>query len=567
MKPRPPSSMRPGLSGTLAGARVRPGGFPVCGRGRAGAKRLVPLVCGAAALLLQLTTAGLSGWLPPLTVRGASAQPAMIDPAQMSGIPRPDPSVPSATVTVRLIRGELTNRLVGVDAQLVDLQNKDAAPRSVKTDAEGRATFAALPPGNYEARAVIDSETLSSQPIAVQPAPVPGVRVMLVFSKSVADQQKELGTPDGKTRTDLTLPAGTLVFKAVDEGAKPLAGLRVTLLRADRALDKVEPLPPQNTAEDGTVRWTDLPSAATVEYLVIAQRDGIDQRTQPFRLNGEHGSQVALSVKAVVRDQAALRELKIGLGSHLILELQDDTVQVLENLRLINPLPQALDPGPEGVRIPLAEGALSAQALPGGPASVSIDAAKDGPPAVVWKGPLPPGASDVRVGFVLKHRGQLAFRQVVAQPYEGLRVVMEKLPGVKLENVTDPEERKFQGRDLVLATVQVPTVGSVIEFSVTGLPSELLTLRYAAAILALLIGLGFAYLALYGKPETDLAHSKRRQKLEQRRDALLAELVAAEQRESEGEAGKSKSGKTRPREKTLTDLEQVYRHLDELDGN
>ena len=40
----------------------------------------------------------------------------------------------------------------------------------------------------------------------------------------------------------------------------------------------------------------------------------------------------------------------------------------------------------------------------------------------------------------------------------GLRVVMEKLPGVKLENVTEPEDRKFQGRDLLLATVQVPTV-------------------------------------------------------------------------------------------------------------
>lgn len=551
--------MRPGILARLAGARKD--GCPVGRRGRESygppARWLMPWLCAAAAFVLQ----------PAVQVPAASAQPAMIDPAQMSGIPRPDPSVPAATVTVRLIRGELTNRLVGVDAQLVDLQNKDAPPRTTKTDAEGRATFAGLPPGTYEARATADSETMSSQPIAVQPAPVPGVRVMLVFSKSVADQQKELGTPDGKVRTDLTLPVGTLLLKAVDEGAKPLPGLRVTLLRADRSTDKVETLPAQNTGEDGTVRFTDLPSSATQEYLAIVQRDGIDSRSQPFRLNGEHGSQLALTVKAVVRDQAALRELKIGNGSHLIIELQDDTVQVLENLRLTNPLQSALDPGPEGVRIPLAEGALSAQPLPGGPPNVSIDAAKDGAPAVVWKGPLPPGITDVRVGFVLKHHGQLAFRQVVAQPFESLRVVIEKLPGVKLENVTESEDRKFQGRDLTLATVPVPSVGSVIEFSVTGLPAELLTLRYAAAILALLIGLAFAYLALYGKPEADQAVSKRRQKLEQRRDALLAELVATEQRESEGDASKSKSSKARPREKTLTDLEQVYRHLDELDGN
>lgn len=559
--------MLPGLRRRSAGG---PDGSTWCGRGRessgaAVARRLVPYLCAALTLALQVRGPG--GPQLRLAEKGASAQPAMIDPAQMSGIPRPDASVPAATVTVRLIRGELTNRLVGIDAQLVDLQNKAAPPRTAKSDAEGRATFAALPPGTYEARAAVDSQTLSSQPITIQPAPAPGVRVMLVFSKSVADLQKELGTPDGKARTDLTLPAGALVVKAVDEALKPLPGLRVTLLRAERATEKVEPLPPQSTGEDGTVRYSDLPSGDAQDYLAIVQRDGIDQRSQPFRLSSDHGSQLALSVKAVVRDQAALRELKIGVGSHLILELQDDTVQVLENLRLVNPLAQALDPGPEGVRVPLAEGALSAQALPGGPANVSIDASKEGAPAVVWKGPLPPGATDVRVGFLLKHRGQLFFRQVVAQPYEGLRVVMEKLPGVKLENVTDPEDRKFQGRDLILATVPVPTVGSVIEFSVTGLPAELLTLRYAAAILALIIAGLFAYVALWGKPETDLAVSKRRQKLEQRRDALLAELVATEQREAEGDAGKGRPGKTRPRDKTLADLEQVYRHLDELDGN
>ena len=190
------------------------------------------LLAAAGALVLQLR--------PPTTVHEFPAvaavrgQPAMPDPAQMSGIPRPDPAVPGATVTVRLIRGELANRVVGVDAQLVDLQKKDAPVMTVKTDAEGRATFAGLLPSTYEARAVLDSEALASQPIAVQPAPAPGVRVMLVFSKSVAEQQKELGTPDGKARIDQSLPAGSLVIKAVDEAGRPLPGLKVTLLRAER---------------------------------------------------------------------------------------------------------------------------------------------------------------------------------------------------------------------------------------------------------------------------------------------------------------------------------------------
>jgi hypothetical protein len=220
--------------------------------------------------------------------------------------------------------------------------------------------------------------------------------------------------------------------------------------------------------------------------------------------------------------------------------------------------------------VPLAEGAMSPQMVPGGAPNATVDVTKDGAPAVVWKGPIPPGDSELRVGFLLKHRGTLTFRQVVAQPFEELRVVMEKLPGIQFDRVTDLEDRKWQGRDLVLGTVQVPSVGSFIEFTVTGLPAELLTMRYAAAILAVLIALAFAYVALYGKREADRAVQRRRQKLEQKRDALLTELVAAEQREreQEGEASKSKDKtKARPREKTVADLEQIYRHLDELDAS
>ena len=93
----------------------------------------------------------------------AAAQPAMPDPSQMSGIPRQDPAVATGTITVRLIRGELTNRIVGTEVQLVSLQGgaeAKLAPRIEKTDAEGRATFTGVPVGSYEARAVVDTEAL-----------------------------------------------------------------------------------------------------------------------------------------------------------------------------------------------------------------------------------------------------------------------------------------------------------------------------------------------------------------------------------------------------------------------
>ena len=75
----------------------------------------------------------------------------MIDPSKMSGIPRPDPQVPAGTITVRLIRGELSNRMVGIDVALVDAGGKAVKQ---KTDDQGRATFAGLTaPGPYQAQA------------------------------------------------------------------------------------------------------------------------------------------------------------------------------------------------------------------------------------------------------------------------------------------------------------------------------------------------------------------------------------------------------------------------------
>lgn len=510
-----------------------------------------------------------------LAVPRALAQPAMLDPSQMSGIPRPDPQVPAATVTVRLIRGELANRLPNVDVELVDVEKAKggdkAATRTVKTDAEGRATFPELPAAVYEARAALEGETLTSQPIQVAPAPNPGIRVMLVFAKSLADQQKELGTPDGKARVDTAAPPGTLTIKTVDESGKPLPGLRVALFRAQKENEQVESLPPQTTDAEGATRFANLPSTPGTAYLATVQRDNAEHRSQPFRLVPEHGSQLALTVLAVTRDTAALQ---IGLGSHIILELQDDSVSVLENLRIVNPLPQAIDPGPGGLRIPLAEGALSPQTLQGGPANVTIDASQDGPAQAVWKGPVPPGDSEVRVTFLLKHRGRVSFKQEMRQSVAGLRLVMEKLPDVHFDGVTDLEERKWNGRDLVLGSVAGGGVGGHIEFGLSGLPADVQVVRWVAGLLALGVGLLFTWLAMYGRPATDQAVQKRRQKLQQRRDALLAEVLKAEEREADtagkiraaAPAGKPDKNAPRASAQIVAELEQVYRELDELDG-
>ena len=102
----------------------------------------------------------------------ASAQP---DPRQMSGIPLPDPQLPAGTITVRVVRGALSNNVPG---QTVELREGDNVATAV-TDAEGRAEFLTLNPG----ATVVAATELDGERLASQPFPVPGrggIRLMLV---------------------------------------------------------------------------------------------------------------------------------------------------------------------------------------------------------------------------------------------------------------------------------------------------------------------------------------------------------------------------------------------------
>ena len=103
---------------------------------------------------------------------GAGAQP---DPRQMSGIPLPDAELNDGTVSVRVIRGQLSNN---VPNQVVELRSGDIVEEAT-TDAEGRATFATLNPGQQvQAATELDGERIESLPFAAPGRG--GVRLMLV---------------------------------------------------------------------------------------------------------------------------------------------------------------------------------------------------------------------------------------------------------------------------------------------------------------------------------------------------------------------------------------------------
>jgi len=103
------------------------------------------------------------------------AQFEMPDPKQMSGIPRPVSDLPEGSISVRLIRGALSNNIVNHPVQL----RVGDKTLTVKTDDAGRAQFDKVTPGaTVQASADVDGEHLESQEFSAPPQG--GIRLMLV---------------------------------------------------------------------------------------------------------------------------------------------------------------------------------------------------------------------------------------------------------------------------------------------------------------------------------------------------------------------------------------------------
>jgi hypothetical protein len=110
-----------------------------------------------------------------------SAQFQMPDPKQMSGIPRPVDDLPAGSISVRVIRGSLSNNIPDHPVQL----SVAGKTLTAKTDDVGRAEFKGVTTGaTVKASTDVDGEHLESQEFQV-PANA-GIRLMLVATEKAA---------------------------------------------------------------------------------------------------------------------------------------------------------------------------------------------------------------------------------------------------------------------------------------------------------------------------------------------------------------------------------------------
>jgi hypothetical protein len=154
----------------------------------------------------RLASAVLSVFVALCAPALAGAQ--MPDARRMSGIAIPTSDAPAGTVSVRLVRGELTNNVTGhrVDLRIgMRLESKT-------TDENGRVLFEGLGPGStMVAIADVDGEHLESQPFDLPEGA--GVRLVLVAGAGAAAGSAAPAMGGGAGPTAIAgMPPGQVVF-------------------------------------------------------------------------------------------------------------------------------------------------------------------------------------------------------------------------------------------------------------------------------------------------------------------------------------------------------------------
>lgn len=163
-----------------------------------------------------------------------SAQFQMPDPKQMAGIPRPVNDLPDASISVRLIRGQLSNNIAG---HLVELHYANGRVVKVNTDDAGRAQFDKLAPGVVKATSDVDGEHLESQDFEVPKQG--GIRLMLVATDKNAPAPAP-GTAPAVKGTVVLTDNSRIVFEPGDEFVSVYYILEIF----NNSTNSVEPDPP-----------------------------------------------------------------------------------------------------------------------------------------------------------------------------------------------------------------------------------------------------------------------------------------------------------------------------------
>ena len=357
------------------------------------------------------------------------------------------------------------------------------------------------------------------------------------------------------------LAAGTVTVRVVREAiGNDITGQEVRVFLPDGSARTAE------TDDQGRAEFPDLPpgSGARAEATV----DGEQLVSEPFSVPSSGGLRVILV--AGLAQAAARREAEaaaaasappvsgvvvLGANSRVVMEFQDETLRVFYVLEVLNNARARVDIGGPLI-IDLPTGAGGAAALQGSSPNTTVSGDR-----ITVTGPFASGITPVQVGFQLDvNRPALTMEQRWPVALEQVSVAIEKVGELALSSLqfsTVGEVESEDGTPFLLASGPALSAGSTLRLELSNLPAHsgtprLVALGLAAGILAIGGWLAFS--------STTRSHDERR-RLVDRRNQLLGELAAFEERHRKGAVD---ARSTARRQRMLNDLEQIYGKLDEV---
>jgi hypothetical protein len=491
-------------------------------------------------------------------------QGGMPDLRTINGRPMPVADQAAGTVRIRVSKQIPVNTVAGVEVTaIVAAANGENRKRTAKTDGDGYALFEGLASGStFQAEATVDGERLQT---AKFPIPAQGgIRILLIAAlpkgapaeaPSAGEERFALGAVAGAVASEETLPAGTLEIRLLGADGRPLPNVPLQLGQAKDG-SGVSILHATSDAQ-GVARFRDLPTGEGIGYAAVMAHDGMRLGTEAFRMPADKGMRGELRGLTRTTDQSVLR---IDARSKIIFEVGEDSVQMMEQLLLINTSDKVFEPG-EGLTIPLAKGFEGGRELEGGtPVEVK---AGDG---IVLKTPVVPNrgtfTSDIRVVFLVPAGGSSSVDIRQPLPF-GMRSPLLIIPASNHLAVEAPGVRKLQdqkdSQGNVVNLFELPEIqpGGELSLTVTGLPALDRRNRKVAGVLCLLL---IAAAVVGARRPAEVARAAATaQKLTERREKLFADLVAVERERKE--TGQSNGALETRRQDLVSKLEGVYREL------
>lgn len=257
---------------------------------------------------VRLSAALIAATFALVAIPAAEAQPAAA-----IGQPLPDASLRDGTVTVRVIAGDRSQPVTGVEITVtLAAANGQGTPeeKRARTDAEGRATFTDIAMGTLVKASVPGEDA----PIESGQFPMPqsgGIRLML-STKPMAGDAPMMGggaaggppmsprTMSGQPRPEQGDKGDTITARLSYDDFTDIAGLAdLPVVLAGYRHDQQVSAQVARTDASGRVTWTGLDKRGATTYFAMAllpRGGGFDRLTSlPILLDGMAGVRVMLS--------------------------------------------------------------------------------------------------------------------------------------------------------------------------------------------------------------------------------------------------------------------------------